>query len=124
MVKPVHLHDLLGGPERGTMIAKTSMLPSHGGLDVTFQDGQHMVKILVQRLGGDIYVYENSCPHALTPLNLFDDRFMDMNDQYLICRTHGALFKPSTGECVQGPCIGKFLRCIAVKITDDVIYSD
>ena len=107
----------------GTMLAKIGDLPDHGGRAIEFRDDEHLTHIFIQKSGDEIRVFENRCPHAGTPLNLFGDRFMDMEGRYIICRTHGAKFDPLSGECLLGPCKKQFLREVAVKIANGHIYS-
>ncbi|SDD23125.1 Rieske (2Fe-2S) protein [Kordiimonas lacus] len=120
---PLHLEDTAAGPPAGSLLVRLADLPDHGGKDIIFTDGPHLLQLLVQRHGGEIYVYENRCPHAGTPLNLFNDRFLDISGKRLICRTHGALFDPQSGLCVRGPCKGDHLRPVAFEVRDGGIYS-
>lgn len=121
--RPLSLDDLPAGPPAGTLIATLEDLPEHGGKDVLFSDGTVRLQIFIQRLGGEIFVFENRCPHAGTPLNMFNDKFLDVTGKKLICRTHGALFDPASGKCVRGPCKGQYLRPVAVQVRDGGIYS-
>ena len=62
-----------------------------------------------------VVAFLNRCPHVGTPLNM-SDGFMDRTQQFLLCETHGALFQPTDGLCVQGPCVGKHLTPIPVLV--------
>lgn len=112
-----------GGPPEGTFIVRIEDLPVHGGKDVLFRDGLLQVKIFVQKHKGEVFVYENRCPHAGTPLNMFNDRFLNVTNKALICRTHGALFDIHNGLCTRGPCRGEHLRPIAFEIRDGALYT-
>lgn len=64
-----------------------------------------------------VVAYLNRCPHVGTPLNLFPDAFLDpTTQQFLHCATHGALFLPTDGLCVHGPCVGKHLTPIPALV--------
>ena len=119
----LRLEALEGGPKAGTFIAQLDDLPGHGGKDVLFGQDQHRINIFIQRWQGDVYVYENRCPHAHTPLNMMNDRFLNLNKSALICRTHGALFNVQSGECTGGPCKGQYLREVAFEVKDGAVYS-
>ncbi len=125
MPKPslLQLEGMPGGPPAGTLIVHLKDIPEHGGKDVLYKDGAFQVNIFVQRKAEDIYVYENRCPHAGTPLNMFGDKFLNMNKNALICRTHGALFDITTGLCTAGPCRGKYLRPVDFEVRDDGLYT-
>ncbi|WP_417451988.1 Rieske (2Fe-2S) protein [Kordiimonas sp.] len=120
---PLELEDMPAGPASGTLLARLDALPAHGGKELVFRDGNMVLRLLVQRYGHGAVVYENRCPHAGTPLNMFDDKFVDITGGRLICRTHGALFNIGDGKCVRGPCKGDHLRTVAVEIRDGAIYS-
>ncbi len=111
------LSDHVGGPKPGTVLALIDDLPDHGGksLDFRVEEG-HLVSIFIQKKGDCVQVYHNRCPHAGTPLNLFNDRFMDIENESLLCRTHGAKFDFETGQCLSGPCRQEFLRKVAFEV--------
>ncbi|MCK0106991.1 Rieske 2Fe-2S domain-containing protein [Marinobacter sp. S0848L] len=65
--------------------------------------------------------YLNLCPHLGIELNWMPGRFMDADNLFIQCATHGALFKPGTGECIAGPCQGDALTELEVRERDGVI---
>lgn len=73
---------------------------------------------IVLRDGGELRVYANRCPHRGTELDWIPGRFMDASGRYLQCATHGALFRPGTGECIAGPCRGRTLQTLAHAVHD------
>jgi nitrite reductase/ring-hydroxylating ferredoxin subunit len=73
------------------------------------------VKLLAVRRSGQVYVYENNCPHRGIPLEWQPDRFLDDSASLIQCATHGALFLIESGECIAGPCEGKSLNAIAAS---------
>ena len=78
----------------------------------------------VVRKGDAIAAYVNRCPHAGHPLNLRPDRFFTPDGSLLICNSHGALFEPESGRCVAGPCRGKALTPIPIRMEGDAIVLD
>ncbi len=79
--------------------------------------------VLVVRRAGDIYTYENRCPHTGVNLDWIPDQFMDLDGIHLQCATHGALFRVGDGYCVFGPCAGQGLTPIATRIRDGFIET-
>ena len=65
--------------------------------------------------GGRHHAYVNRCPHAGTPLDLWPNEFLTEDGQHLICATHGAIFGPDTGICVEGPCPGARLERLPIE---------
>ena len=72
--------------------------------------------LLAVRKKGEVFVYINSCPHIGVPLDFVPGKFLDLNKEYILCSSHGALFRISDGYCISGPCLGKNLQPVASKI--------
>lgn len=68
------------------------------------------------RKDGQIFAYVNQCPHLHIPLEMSADQFLNMERNFVLCATHGALFQIETGECVNGPCFGESLIPVPFKI--------
>jgi nitrite reductase/ring-hydroxylating ferredoxin subunit len=76
----------------------------------------------VVRAGRDVRGYVNACPHAGLPLNLSGDHFFDAEGGRLLCRMHGALFRPGDGFCLSGPCRGAHLKPLAVAVRGGAVW--
>ncbi|MEE2760480.1 MAG: Rieske (2Fe-2S) protein [Pseudomonadota bacterium] len=74
------------------------------------------------RQGGEVRIFQNSCPHLGTPLNIMPNRFLTSDGKLINCSTHGALFNKEDGLCIAGPCKGQFLRRIPASVRDGGIY--
>ncbi len=72
--------------------------------DVCFM-GQTMRAFAV-RFNGSVFAYLNRCSHVAMELDWQPNRIFDESGSWLVCATHGALYAPSTGACVAGPCRG------------------
>ncbi len=79
--------------------------------------------IVVHRDALGVRAYRDSCPHLGIDLAWNPDSFMDGDQQHIQCATHGALFEPRTGECVFGPCVGKFLQPFTIEVRDQEIWG-
>ena len=86
------------------------------------QDGEKKLSLLVVKKDGILSVYVNKCPHLGVPLNFEDDRFLDVEKNFILCSTHGALFKIDDGECVHGPCLGASLKPQPFEIRDEELF--
>ena len=75
----------------------------------------------VVRKGESVFAYLNRCPHAGFPLNRSPDGFLGMNNQRIMCRSHGAMFEIESGICVDGICIGQSLRKLPIHVLDGII---
>jgi nitrite reductase/ring-hydroxylating ferredoxin subunit len=67
------------------------------------------------RFDGEPRAFVNRCPHLGVELDWLPGEFFEQTGLYLVCSTHGAIFEPSTGLCVAGPCRGARLEAIAVE---------
>lgn len=65
--------------------------------------------------------YVNQCPHLGIELNWMPGRFMDTDNLFIQCSSHGALFKPGDGECIAGPCQGDALTTLDLRIEGGAI---
>ena len=70
---------------------------------------------------GQVFLYQNSCPHLGVELNWQEDQFLDRDDSLIMCSTHGALFIIEDGHCVAGPCTGDNLQAVDYELIDGVI---
>ena len=49
--------------------------------------------LLAVRRGGTAHVYVNACPHLGVGLDWSPDRFLTEDGAFVVCSTHGALFR-------------------------------
>ncbi|MDO9282668.1 MAG: Rieske 2Fe-2S domain-containing protein [Methylotenera sp.] len=68
----------------------------------------------VVRFQGKPYAYVNRCAHISVELDWNEGDFFTAQQDFLICSTHGANYRPDNGFCVMGPCKGKSLKPIKV----------
>lgn len=80
------------------------------------------LKLLVVRREGQVYAYQNRCPHRGIPLEWQPDQFLDHSNSLIQCATHGALFLIESGECVAGPCSGQSLKPLNCREDADGIW--
>ena len=74
------------------------------------------------RYRGTAHAYVNRCAHVWVELDWNNGQFFDISGLYLVCSTHGAAYRPDTGECVGGPCRGQKLMKLAIEERADGIY--
>jgi nitrite reductase/ring-hydroxylating ferredoxin subunit len=101
-------------PAIRTICAGSALLD--GGAGVRFQvlnKGQPESAFVV-RYNGMARAFLNACAHRGVELDWEQGRFFDVQQRWLICSTHGALFEPATGHCVRGPCQGASLTALPV----------
>jgi nitrite reductase/ring-hydroxylating ferredoxin subunit len=73
------------------------------------------------RFEGQVYAYLNQCAHVPMEMDYQANQFFDSTGQWLMCATHGAIYRPQTGECRGGPCRGGLIK-IALTESNGVVH--
>ena len=72
----------------------------------------------VVRYHGKPYAYLNRCAHVPMELDWVHGQFFESSGEFIMCATHGAVYRPESGVCAGGPCRGGKLRSIEVREVD------
>ncbi len=83
--------------------------------------GEEAVGFVV-RHQGKFHAYLNRCAHVPIELDWEQGQFFETSKTFIMCSTHGAIYTPSTGQCVGGPCRGGRLRPITLLEKDQHLY--
>ncbi|NUF30653.1 Rieske (2Fe-2S) protein [Acinetobacter oleivorans] len=78
--------------------------------------------IVVIKGQNSFYAYENVCPHFSVQLDYKDGVFSTYKNKLIMCAHHSAMFDITTGECVDGPCKGHYLKAVPVDVKDGVVF--
>ncbi|MBI2985781.1 MAG: Rieske 2Fe-2S domain-containing protein [Deltaproteobacteria bacterium] len=73
---------------------------------------------------GTFHAYVNRCRHMTTPLDFVRYQFFTEDGSRLVCLTHGALYEPASGLCVEGPCKGLSLYRLPVLVDRGQVLVD
>ena len=87
-------------------------------------DGGPAAAFFVVRKDGQVRAYRNRCPHTGAPLEWQPDRFLDIDNGFIECALHGALFRVGDGYCLRGPCARQSLESLPVKRREGRILVD
>lgn len=82
---------------------------------VVEQDGRRQEAFVLRR-NGDLLAFLNECPHWYIELDLGDGHFFDPALDRIYCKNHGALFILPSGVCETGPCLGKRLSSLPLRL--------
>lgn len=96
---------------------------SDGGLAVPFDVLYHgqTCRAFAIRFEGHVHAYLNRCAHVPMEMDYQPDRFFDSTGRWLMCATHGAIYRPDTGQCAGGPCRGGLVKIDLVE-HDGVVH--
>jgi nitrite reductase/ring-hydroxylating ferredoxin subunit len=109
---------LSDGPVQEIAVCGLDELDDPGCKEFRIGEGDWPFRGFVVRLGEAVYAYQNFCMHAGHPLNWKADAFLTGDGSQIICASHAAVYEIESGECVAGPCPGKKLRPVDVKVRD------
>ena len=86
-------------------------------------DGRDLECFLLNA-GGEHHAYVNRCRHVPMGLDWVENQFFTDDGCFVQCATHGAYYRPETGECVAGPPCGRSLHRIPLRVENGAIVAD
>ena len=92
--------------------------PGSRGFDIE-TGGALPVRLFVVRKGDVLAAYRNRCPHTGAPLEWQPHQFLDIDNGFIQCAIHGALFRVDDGYCLRGPCVGRSLEPLELSVVDN-----
>jgi nitrite reductase/ring-hydroxylating ferredoxin subunit len=98
------------------VICRFTEIADPGARGFTIGPGDWPLRGFIVRVREEVRGYINYCPHAGHPLDLTPHRFLTHDGALILCGSHGALFDKLSGYCIAGPCAGRSLRPIALKL--------
>ena len=101
---------------RRVILCRLGEIAEPGTKGVSLGQGRARREIFLVRRGGDVRAYENACPHTGGMLDWVPDQFLSLDRKHILCATHGALFRMDDGYCIHGPCIGRSLTPVAIRL--------
>jgi len=73
------------------------------------------------RYNGQAHAYLNRCTHVPMEMDYQPNRIFDDSGEWLLCATHGAAYRPDTGDCGGGPCRGGLVK-IELSESESVVH--
>lgn len=102
-------------------LCPTSEIQDPGSKAFHIENDDVVADIFVVHKNARFYAFINSCPHTGANLEWLEDQFLDMENVFIQCSTHGALFEIDTGLCVAGPCVGQGLKKLRLDTEDKML---
>ena len=108
------------------LLCKSPVLVVGGrGLRFVVSSSRGSYPAFVIRCRTGVSAFLNICAHMDLELDWTAGRFFDSQRRHLICSTHGALYDPTDGLCIEGPCYGARLKAVEVSEScSQVFFSD
>jgi nitrite reductase/ring-hydroxylating ferredoxin subunit len=82
------------------------------------EDGKNQPGFIVL-FNNKYYAYRNKCQHLSVELDWDNNEFFEEEGRFIVCASHGALYEPSSGKCIMGPCAGENLEILNLEILKD-----
>ncbi|MGH7787110.1 MAG: Rieske (2Fe-2S) protein [Candidatus Binatia bacterium] len=86
------------------------------------RDGRELEAFVLNHAGRFV-AYVNQCCHIPMAMDWVENQFLTEDGTYILCATHGALYQPDDGQCVDGPPLGKCLTAVPIEVRDGVIFA-
>lgn len=80
------------------------------------------VRAFALRFDGEVVAYLNRCLHVPVEMDWQPGVFLDSEQRFILCSTHGASYEPLDGRCVGGPCGRGRLTAVDVREIDGQVY--
>jgi nitrite reductase/ring-hydroxylating ferredoxin subunit len=80
------------------------------------------VEAFVVNVEGALHAWVNRCRHVPLTMDWVENRFLD-DEGFIVCATHGARYRPDTGECVVGPPLGRALVRVPLRVEGERVIA-
>ena len=80
------------------------------------------VRAFALRFEGRVVAYLNRCLHVPVEMDWQPGVFLDSDQRFILCSTHGAAYEPLDGRCIAGPCGRGRLAALRVEERDGQVY--
>lgn len=110
-------------PSPGARLCVLADLRDPGAKGFFYREGEALFMGFVTRTGGVVTGWEDWCPHTGLPLAVVPNRFLTREGDFILCGSHGALFRLGDGLCVAGPCAGRSLKPWPVRVEGDAVVT-
>ncbi len=98
------------------LLCRLDELPPGRCREFRLGEGDWPLRGFVLQTARGIRAYVNRCPHLDYPLNYLPDEFLTYDGSLVQCTMHGAVFEKDSGLCVGGPCLGRSLHVLPIRI--------
>jgi nitrite reductase/ring-hydroxylating ferredoxin subunit len=104
------------------MLCRLADLPDPGSKAFVIDGDLGPEEIFLVRRDQEVFAYRNQCPHTGGPLDWVTDQFLDLDKRHIQCATHDARFRIEDGFCLIGPCAGRALEPVALRVEAGCVW--
>ena len=110
--------------DKKVTIDKRLFLSNKFSTKLKVEKNNESIEVFVVLYNKSYYAYINKCKHLNVELDWDPNNFFDEEKRFIVCSTHGALYEPTTGKCVSGPCRGAYLESLVIIETETNIMIE
>lgn len=85
-------------------------------------DGKPREALVLLGDDGEPRAYLNRCRHIPVPLDGGSKQYLTRSGEYLLCGTHGALYRRNDGVCITGPCLSLALEPLTLVDRNGILH--
>ena len=85
-------------------------------------DGRPREALVLLGADGEPRAYLNRCRHLPVPIDGGSKQYLTRGGEYLLCGTHGALYRRDDGVCIAGPCLHLALEKLQVLEENGMLF--
>lgn len=85
-------------------------------------DGRPREALVLLGSDGEPRAYLNRCRHLPIPIDGGSKQYLTHGGEYLLCGTHGALYRRDDGMCIAGPCLHLALEALTLVEENGTLY--
>jgi len=105
------------------LVARTDELAPGRTKKFLLPCGGSEIEAFVVNHDGSFHAYVNRCCHIPMSMDWVENQFLTEDGAYIQCATHGALYDPTSGQCLAGPPLGQRLTVVPVVVRDGLIWA-
>jgi len=102
-------------------LCSTNDIPDPGSKSFQITNNDKQLDLFIVHKDSKFHAFINQCPHTGINLEWQENQFLDREQTFIQCSTHGALFEIETGNCIHGPCVGDSLTPIGLNIINNMV---
>ncbi len=80
--------------------------------------------VFVVHSNASFHAFVNRCPHTGVNLEWQEDQFLDLDQAFIQCSTHDALFEIDSGLCIAGPCVDESLQSLPLSQENGILWLE
>lgn len=104
-------------------LAKIDEISEGKWYEFNLQMDEGIFSLMLKKTKDTYFAFKNYCPHQGRRMNYSLGKFLTTQEGNIVCPAHGAEFKPESGLCINGPCLGQSLEPVHIQLNDESVFA-